>query len=102
LEAFAPKKHMKKEDNSFAATEEILYVKVLEFNRDDKRILVSHSRYLEDQRREGEETVKEEKRKEKAEVRQTIKKTNTSIERETLGDLDVFSKLKKQLKDDEK
>jgi len=102
LEAFAPKKHMKKEDNSFAATEEILYVKVLEFNRDDKRILVSHSRYLEDQRREGEETVKEEKRKEKAEVRQTIKKTNTSIERETLGDLDVFSTLKKQLKDDEK
>jgi len=102
FEAFAPKKHMKKEDNSFAATEEILYVKVLEFNRDDKRILVSHSRYLEDQRREGEETVKEEKRKEKAEVRQTIKKTNTSIERETLGDLDVFSTLKKQLKDDEK
>jgi len=101
LEAFAPKKHMKKEDNTFAATEEIVYVKVLEFNRDDKRILVSHSRYLDDQRREGQETEKAEKRKEKDEVRKTIKKQNTKIDRETLGDLDVFSELKEQMKDDD-
>ena len=101
LEAFAPKKHMKKEDNTFAQTEEILYVKVLEFNRDDKRILVSHSRYLDDQRKEGQETERQEKRKEKEEVRKTIKKTNTSVERETLGDLDVFSALKEQMKDED-
>jgi len=92
---------MKKEDNTFAVTEEILYVKVLEFNRDDKRILVSHSRYLDDQRREGQETEKAEKRKEKEEVRKTIKKQNTQVDRETLGDLDVFSELKEQMKDDD-
>lgn len=101
LEAFAPKKHMRKEDNSFAQAEEVLYVKVLEFNRDDKRILVSHSRYTEDQRKEGEETVRQEKKKEKEEVRKTIKKQNTQVERETLGDLDVFSALKEQMKDDD-
>lgn len=102
LEAFAPKKHMRKEDNSFANTEEIVYVKVLEFNRDDKRILVSHSRYLDDQRREGEETERVEKVKEKEVVRKTIKKQNSQVERQTLGDLDVFDALKLQMKDDAK
>ncbi len=102
LEAFAPKKHMKKEDNTYAKTEEIVYVKVLEFNRDDKRILVSHSRYLEDQRREGEETERAEKVKEKEKVRKTIKKQNSQVERETLGDLDVFDALKQQMEEDAK
>jgi small subunit ribosomal protein S1 len=43
LEAFAPIKHIKKEDGSMAEPEEVLTVKVIEFNRDDKRILVSHT-----------------------------------------------------------
>jgi small subunit ribosomal protein S1 len=100
LEAFAPIKHLKKEDNSTAELEEVLIFKVIEFNRDDKRLLVSHTRYLDDIRREADETVKKEKDKEVDEVRQTVKKQQATVVSSTLGDLDAFSQLKEQLGDD--
>ncbi len=97
LEAFAPIKHLKKEDNSSAELEEVLIFKVIEFNRDDKRLLVSHTRYLDDIRREADETVKKEKDKEVDEIRQTVKKQQATVVSSTLGDLAAFSQLKEQL-----
>lgn len=99
LEAYAPIKHIRKEDNSLANVEEILTVKVIEFNRDDKRILVSHLRYLEDIRREADEVVKREKDEERQATRSAVKKQQETVERSTLGDLEVFSQLKEQLED---
>ena len=101
LEAFAPIKHIRKEDGQQANVDEALTVKVIEFNRDDKRILVSHLRYLEDIRREADESVKQEQVKERAEVRKAVKKTQSKVERATLGELDAFSQLKQQLKDED-
>ena len=100
LEAYAPLKHIRKEDGVYAEVDEVLTVKVIEFNRDDKRIMVSHLRYLEDIRREADEQVRKERTAERQETRKAIKKTQSNIERETLGDLDVFSQLKEQLSDD--
>ncbi|MEL6659408.1 MAG: S1 RNA-binding domain-containing protein, partial [Bacteroidota bacterium] len=100
LEAYAPLKHIRKEDGVYAEVDEVLTVKVIEFNRDDKRIMVSHLRYLEDIRREADEQVRKERNQERQETRKAIKKTQSNIERETLGDLDVFSQLKEQLSDD--
>lgn len=97
LEAYAPIKHIRKEDNTTADVEETLTVKVIEFNRDDKRILVSHLRYLEDIRREADETVRQEKDQEREVTRKAIKKTQSNVEKSTLGDLDVFSELKERL-----
>ena len=97
LEAYAPIKHIRKEDNNLAEVDETLTVKVIEFNRDDKRILVSHLRYLEDIRREADEAVRKEKDEEKQQTRSAVKKTQDNVERSTLGDLDVFSQLKEQL-----
>jgi small subunit ribosomal protein S1 len=97
LEAFAPLKHMRKDDGVLADPEEVLMVKVIEFNRDDKRILVSHSRYLEDIRREADETVKKERDEEVQQSRSAVKKVQSSVEKATLGDMDVFSQLKSQL-----
>lgn len=99
LEAFAPIKHIRKEDGSQAEVDDILTVKVIEFNRDDKRILVSHLRYLEDIRREADEAVKKEKDAERKQTSSAVKKTQDSVERSTLGDLDVFSQLKEQLQE---
>ncbi len=101
LEAFAPTKHMRKEDGSDAQPDEVLTVKVIEFNRDDKRILVSHLRYLDDIRREADDEVRREKRKERQEVRKAVKKTQGKVERSTLGDLDALAALKEQLQEDE-
>ena len=94
LEAFAPIKHIKKEDGNLAELDEAITVKVIEFNRDDKRIIVSHLRYLEDIKREAEGEVKKERAKERKSTRDNIKKTNAKVEGTTLGDLSVFSELK--------
>ena len=101
LEAFAPIKHVRKEDGTLAEVDEVITVKVIEFNRDDKRILVSHLRYLEDIRREADEQVRSERRTERDQVRKAVKKTQSNVEKSTLGDLAAFSQLKEQLADGE-
>lgn len=97
LEAFAPIKHIKKDDNSFAGQDEILTFKVIEFNRDDKRIIVSHTRYLQDIRKEADAIIEDEKEQEQKEIKKTIKTTQTKIELSTLGDIEGFSELKEQM-----
>ncbi len=101
LEAFAPIKHVRKEDGQPANAEDILTFKVIEFNRDDKRILVSHTRYLDDIRREADNKVREEKQAERRQTQDAVKKTQQNIERTTLGDLDALAQLKEQLEDDD-
>ena len=97
LEAYAPIKHLRKEDGSSAGADETLTFKVIEFNRDDKRIIVSHTRYHDDIQKEADNTIKEEKRIERNETRKSIKSTQSKVERATLGELDVFSQLKQQM-----
>ncbi|MFT5833335.1 MAG: small subunit ribosomal protein S1 [Cognaticolwellia sp.] len=100
LEAFAPIRHIKKEDNTSAEAEETLTFKVLEFNRDDKRILVSHTRYLEDLKRAAANEERETKRTERNKSRKAVDDQKSKIEKTTLGDLDIFSQLKDQLSSD--
>jgi small subunit ribosomal protein S1 len=102
LEAYAPLKHLKKDDGSMAAQDESITVKVIEFNRDDKRILVSHSRYLEDIRREADEKVRSEHSAEEEETKKVVKKTQDKVEKSTMGDMDAFAQLRQQLSDNEK
>jgi len=101
LEAFAPIRHIKKEDGSLAEVDEQLIFKVIEFNRDDKRILVSHSRYYSDVKRDNEKAEKSAERAEKSAAKKTLKKVNSSNEKTTFGDLSVFSQLKEQLEEKE-
>lgn len=97
LEAYAPIKLMKKEDGSIAEVDETLKVKVIEFDRDSKRLTVSHSRYLKDVDRDAKEEVHQQRKQEREQTRQAIKKTSASIERSTLGDLSAFEQLREQL-----
>ena len=80
--------------------DETLTFKVIEFNRDDKRIIVSHSRFVDDVKREADDSVKAEKRKEREETRAKIKTTNSQVERATLGDLAGLQALKSQIADE--
>jgi small subunit ribosomal protein S1 len=97
LEAFAPIKHIKLESGKTAEIDETLTVKILEFNRDDKRILVSHLRYLEDIKKEADETVRKQENKQRKVTRTAVKKQQTSMEATTLGELEAFSEISKQL-----
>jgi small subunit ribosomal protein S1 len=99
LEAFAPSRHLRKENGKLAEVDETLTFKVIEFNRDDKRIMVSHLRYLEDIQREAEDVVKDERKKEGKETTKVIKEQQAKYEPTTLGDMAMFSQLKEQLAD---
>ncbi len=97
LEAYAPIRHIKKEDNSSAEVDETLTVKVIEFNRDDKRIVVSHSRYVDDIKRKADDDVRRARGEEVKSTRKSIQTQKSKLEKTTLGELDVFSQLKDQL-----
>lgn len=99
LEAFSPSRHLRKEDGKLAEVDEALTFKVIEFNRDDKRIMVSHLRYLEDIQREAEGVVEEEHKKEIKETKRAVKEQQAKYEPTTLGDMAMFSQLKEQLAD---
>ncbi len=102
LEAFAPIKHIRKEDGKMAEIDEALTVKVIEFNRDDKRILVSHLRYLEDIQREASDKVKGDQRTARTKTRKMVRSQQAAMEKTTLGDLDALAQLKDQLGEKDK
>ncbi|HQX44079.1 MAG: 30S ribosomal protein S1 [Saprospiraceae bacterium] len=102
LEAYAPIKFMKKENGQNANVEEILTVKVIEFNRDEKKIIVSHSRYLEDIRREADDNVRKEKDQERQVTKKAVEKQQSKVEMTTLGEIEGFSALKEQLQESAK
>ncbi len=100
LEAFAPIKHIKKEDGTTAGVDDVLTFKVIEFNRDDKRIIVSHSRYLNDIQKEADNQVRSEKTKVRKETSQAVKKTQSNVQKTTLGDMNIFNELKDKLNEE--
>ncbi|MCP4120809.1 MAG: 30S ribosomal protein S1 [Bacteroidetes bacterium] len=97
IEAFAPSRHIKKEDGTLAEVEETMDFKVLEFSRDDKRIIVSHTRVNEDVVvDEKRKTAKDGKSRDRRNTR-AIKNVNARVEKTTLGELDVLSALKAKM-----
>ena len=91
VEAFAPMRHLTKEDKSKAKNGETLDFKVIEFNKDSKKIIVSHTRTFQDGQDAA--TTEGDDRKERA-TKKTVKQINDNLEKTTLGELDSFQKLK--------
>ncbi len=95
VEGFAPTRHLKKKDNTSAREDETLQFEVIEFSKDQKRIILSHTNIW-----KGEEKTKagvDDKNREKAKARtsKTVKKMNQNMEKSTLGDqLDALTELK--------
>ncbi len=97
LEAFAPKKHLAKEQGGFLAADEKATFKVLEFNRNDKRILVSHTRIWEEVKQETEDTERKEKKVEREKTAKVVKTLQKNVEKTTLGDLSALTELKEKM-----
>ena len=97
IEAFAPTRHIKKEDGKLAEVEEVLPFKVLEFDRDDKRIIVSHTRVNEDVKIDEKKAIEGEKKAVAKKTKEAVEKTNSKIEKSTLGDLSALSDLKTKM-----
>jgi len=94
VEGFATPKHLQKEDGSQAQAGETLPFKVIEFNKDSKRIILSHSRTFEDPAREEKKAAA--KKAPRAKKDETPKIENVAAST-TLGDLDVLAQLKAQM-----
>lgn len=102
IEAFAPTRHIKKDDGKLAEVDEILQFKVIEFEREEKRIIVSHTRVIEDHQVEEKAKATKDKKKVEKKAKDSVRDNNTKIEKSTLGDLDVLSELKAKMEKDSK
>lgn len=101
VEAFATPKHLVKEDGSQAQLDEKLLFKVLEFNKDSKRIIVSHSRTFEDAKADGNSSASGERKAKKAKKEETSSLNHPSVEKTTLGDIEELAALKEKLSKDQ-
>ena len=103
VEGIATKKNIEKEDGSLAKVDEKLTFKVLEFNKNAKKIVLSHTQlFKETEAEEGAKPASKSKAKGGKEQQENttskaVKKNNDSMEKSTLGDIDALSALKASL-----
>ena len=95
VEGFATPKHLVKEDGTPAKQDEKLQFKVIEFNKDAKRIILSHSRIFEDEQKAEARKARKAAGKQPAEEQPVAQSSN--IEKTTLGDIDALAELKQKL-----
>ena len=100
LEGFAPARHLRKEDDTFIAIDDIAKFMVIEFDRNDKKIILSHSRIWEQAKAEEKNAEIKEKRAEAETTKKAVKNIQSKVEKTTLGDLGVLADLKKKMDSD--
>ena len=86
IEGFCPKGQMQKEDKSNPKVDEKLQFRVIEFQKEAKRIVLSHTR-----------TWRQEEESKSKKEANPVKKINQQLEKTTLGDLDVLASLKEEM-----
>jgi len=97
LEGFAPNRHLAKEDGKSIGADETNKFMVIEFDRNEKRIVLSHSRIWEQGQIEEKEAAKKEARVEAEKTKKAVKNIQGKVEKATLGDLGVLADLKKKM-----
>lgn len=102
VEGFAPTRHLMKADGTSLKAEEQAEFKVLEFNKESKKIIASHAKIHDDAiAAEKAAETEEKKTAEKAE-KKAVKKVKESVEKTTFGDISALSELRDELQENEK
>jgi small subunit ribosomal protein S1 len=99
LEGFAPGRHLMKEDGKQIGADETAQFMVIEFDRNEKRIVLSHTRIWEQQKVEEKESARKEARTEADKTRKAVKSLQNKVEKPTLGDLGALAEIKKKLEE---
>ena len=97
LEGFAPARHLAKEDGKTVVADETAQFMVIEFDRNEKRIVLSHARIWEQVAADEKEAVVKEKKAEAVKTKKAVKDIQNKVEKSTLGDLGVLAELKKKM-----
>ena len=100
LEGFAPNRHLAKEDGKQVQAEETAKFMVIEFDRNEKRIVVSHARIWEQAVVEEKEVAKKEAKVETEKTKKAVKTIQSKVEKSTLGDLGALAEIKAKMDDD--
>src|SRR5205085_4197981 len=102
LEGFAPNRHLMKEDGKSIGADETAQFMVIEFDRNEKRIVVSHSRIWEQVKIEEKDAQRKEARADADVTKKAVKNLQSKVEKPTLGDLGALAQIKERLQQEEK
>jgi small subunit ribosomal protein S1 len=97
LEGFAPNRHLAKEDGKTIGADEVNQFMVIEFDRNEKRIVLSHARIWEQTKAEVKDAEIKERKTEAAKTKKAVKDVQGKVEKSTLGDLGVLAELKRKM-----
>ena len=97
LEGYSPARHLMKEDEKMIGADEVAQFMVIEFDRNDKRILLSHTRLWEKEKEEEKQILQKEKKAESDQTKKAVKNIQSKVEKATLGDLGVLAGLKAKM-----
>lgn len=97
VEGYAPMKQIQKEDKKSAKEDEVLPFKVIEFNKENKRIVVSHTALWKQDQEEKKVVEDKKKENDREKVSKAAKKLNDSNEKATFADVDGLAELKAKL-----
>jgi small subunit ribosomal protein S1 len=102
LEGFAPNRHLSKEDGTTIGADQTAQFMVIEFDRNEKRIVLSHTRIWEQAKIEEKEAARKEARLEADKTKKVVKTIQNKVEKATLGDLGALAQIKERLQQGEK
>jgi small subunit ribosomal protein S1 len=102
VEGFCPSKHSVKEDGTSLKVDDTQEFKIIEFNKENKRLVISHSRIWEEAKEEARKDESNARKKDAKSASNAVKKVKDSVEKSTLGDLDVLAQLKEQMEGGDK
>ena len=98
LEAYCPARHLRKEDGTNVEADETLPFMIIEFDRNDKRIMVSHSKVWEQSKAEEKDAARKADRADVENTKKAVKNVQSKVEKPTLGDLGALAALKDKFK----
>jgi small subunit ribosomal protein S1 len=102
VEGFVPTRHLAKEDNTSVKVDDAMDFKVIEFSKDSKKIILSHTKiYMDVQNAEKAKVVSKAKTAERL-TKKAVKHMKDNLEKTTLGDIDALANLKSEMEASER
>jgi small subunit ribosomal protein S1 len=102
VEGFCPMRHGKKEDGNKLNIDDILEFIVLEFNKESRKIILSHAKLHENESRMKDDNERKAKATRSKSTRRAVQNLNKKVEKSTLGDLGQLNELKEKMEETEK
>lgn len=102
LEGFAPNRHLATKEGKSLGMDDTAEFLVIEFDCNEKRIVVSHARVWEQEQYAERESYKKAERAESERTKRVVKNIQNKVEKATLGDLGILADLKKKIEKENK